>query len=183
MFLEKRLTLSDHELAWRNRELQKRTKAFIDQQSDIQHVHIYLSMSPKNEADTFPLINWLLKEKQVSVYSSKTFFKERRLSHHLIRSIDDFRYDAKGIPEPVQTENVNPEQFDLVLIPLISFDRKGNRIGYGAGLYDRFLNTVRPDCLKVGYCLTPPLDLISDTHEFDIRLDYCLNHLDTYSFA
>lgn len=183
MFLEKRLTLSKNEMTWRNHELQRRAKAFIDQQEKIKHIHTYLSMGAKNEADTFPLIDWMLSERQISVYSSKTYYKERKLTHHQIRTARDFRYDAKRIPEPLLTEVIDPEQFDLVFVPLISFDLKGNRIGYGAGLYDRFLKSVRPDCMKVGYCLTPPLDQIDYTNEYDIPLDYCLNHLNTYSFS
>lgn len=78
------------------------------------------------------------------------------------------------ISEPKGGETISPEKMDIVLVPLVCFDRHGHRVGYGKGYYDRFLSKCRPDCLKVGLSFFGPVDEISDAHGGDVRLDFCV---------
>lgn len=181
MFLEKRLTLTPDELAKRNERLFKNCRRFLAQHPNAQHAHSFVSMAEQNEPDTHKLIDWLI-EKGLKVYSSKTFYRERKLTHHLITNSQDFNLGRKGIPEPKSADLVDPKLIDMVFVPLISFDEHGNRIGYGAGLYDRFLSEVREDCLKVGMAITPPLNNIDYADQYDVKLDFCINHLGIYQF-
>jgi len=64
-------------------------------------------------------------------------------------SFEDLTPGTWGILEPKADclRPVPPAELDLVLVPGVAFDLQGNRLGYGAGYYDRFLTTIRPDCV------------------------------------
>ncbi len=55
-----------------------------------------------------------------------------------------------GIREPQDGSVLDPTAIDLVLVPALAFDGNGHRLGFGAGYYDRFLKTIRPDALRIG---------------------------------
>lgn len=66
--------------------------------------------------------------------------------------------NAKGFAEPAGAATVDPRSLDLVLTPLVAFDARGVRLGFGGGHYDRcfsFLRTrhawFRPKLVGVGY--------------------------------
>lgn len=79
----------------------------------------------------------------------------------------------KGIFEPdaSRLRRVDPLELDLVVIPGVAFDCRRHRIGYGAGYYDRFLMTLRPDCLKVGIAYEMQMIDEFSAAEYDIPMD------------
>ncbi len=83
-----------------------------------------------------------------------------------------FITNSYGIPEPSQGNEISPELIDLVIVPLLCFDKSGNRVGYGKGYYDRFLKKCRKNCIKIGFSHFSPSEPIEDINEFDVPLDY-----------
>ena len=67
-----------------------------------------------------------------------------------IKSVEELSAGAFGILEPArnQERRVQPDEVELVVVPGVSFDRRGHRIGYGMGYYDSLLKKV--DGCKVG---------------------------------
>ncbi|MBL0056804.1 MAG: 5-formyltetrahydrofolate cyclo-ligase [Chitinophagaceae bacterium] len=88
-----------------------------------------------------------------------------------------------GIDEPVDGLDMFPEEIDLVIVPLLAFDRSGYRVGYGKGYYDRFLKECRDDVYKIGFSYFDPVEMIDDVHAFDVKLDCCITPDQTYHFS
>ena len=89
------------------------------------------------------------------------------------------RNNRYGIPEPdaPTTAQVSPDELDLVLLPLLGFDRRGNRLGSGGGYYDRsfaFLRSMarpaRPVLVGIGYHFQEVAELIPES--WDVKLDF-----------
>ena len=85
-----------------------------------------------------------------------------------------------GIREPDRGEEVDPMDLALVLVPLVAADRRGNRVGHGAGFYDRtFASLARvpgtperePGPLLVGLCHDLQVVEELDAHPWDVPLD------------
>jgi 5-formyltetrahydrofolate cyclo-ligase len=68
------------------------------------------------------------------------------------------------------------------LVPLIAFDKKGFRVGYGKGFYDRFITRCHPGVITVGLSFFEPVDAIDDLTEFDVPMKYCVTPNNLYTF-
>ncbi|MGV3684207.1 MAG: 5-formyltetrahydrofolate cyclo-ligase [Daejeonella sp.] len=152
---------------------------------DFKMVHIFLPISMQNEIDTFSILLYFKhSHPNLQIVVPRTNFKSlemlNMLYDHEHTILGRNRY---GIPEPIHGRVVPPAEIDLVFIPLLAFDRNGNRAGYGKGFYDRFLSNCRPDVKKIGLSFFDPVDEISDINEFDVPLDMCLTPGKTWKFG
>lgn len=78
-----------------------------------------------------------------------------------------------GILEPpfVEGNTIEPNRFDVIIVPGSAFDINKNRMGYGAGFYDRFLRRTSIECCKIGICFDFQVSEKIPFDEYDVPLD------------
>ncbi len=81
----------------------------------------------------------------------------------------DLQTGAFNISEPQGNDLVDPSTLDLIIVPAVAFDRRGNRIGRGKGYYDRLL--CRCSAPKIGVCYQCQICADFEPSEFDIPVD------------
>ncbi len=126
--------------------------------------------SKGTEVETLSLIAELLglgKTVAVPIIEKET--RTLRLSR--LESLADLEVSTFDVPEPVSHERpFAAAEVEVVLLPLLGFDGSGNRVGYGAGYYDRFL-AANPHILKFGIAFACQEVSEVSVNEFDVRLD------------
>ncbi len=91
-----------------------------------------------DELDTLPILADLLSAGK-RVYVPRTFVRQRRMIPIRLGDLGKLRQGEFGILEPESEETCAVDELDFVIVPGRAFDRKGNRLGRGAGFYDGFM--------------------------------------------
>jgi 5-formyltetrahydrofolate cyclo-ligase len=176
--LNDRLLLSDTNYTELNKSLLEQFK-MLDL-SGIKTLHIFLPISEKKEPDTFLLIEWLNKNHpEINIIVPKADFETALMTNHEYLGIDDLKKNLYNILEP-QKGKLHEGEVDLVIVPLLAFDKQGYRVGYGKGFYDRFLEGLNAQ--KIGLSLYSAIEKIDDVNEHDIRLDFCITPTEIIKF-
>ena len=183
-FLQKRKALSEQEVEGFSKKIHDWFFNSITVHS-YPTIHVFLPIRRNNEVDTWLIINTLQKDFATNIVIPKSH-NDGTMSHYLLTKDTVLEESKLKIIEPNETQNsglkVQTSKIDLVLIPLLCFDKKGYRVGYGKGYYDRFLAECRPDILKIGLSIFEPVDFIEDINEFDIKMNYCITPNKIWSF-
>ena len=84
---------------------------------------------------------------------------------------DPLKVNRYGIPEPITTSLIYP---DVILVPMVAFDKNLNRLGYGGGYYDRLIDRLskKKKILIIGLALTVQKIKNVPTTKYDKKLDY-----------
>jgi 5-formyltetrahydrofolate cyclo-ligase len=174
-YLTKRKALSSREILEKSQQICDLFFQEIDLNT-VKFLHVFLPIKKHNEIDTFLIIRRLRIEfPLINIVVSRSNLDSFEMQHFLLEE-DNLVENKWGILEPSQASRreVQPQEIDLVIIPLLCFDKQGNRVGYGKGFYDRFLQKCSSKALKVGLCLEQPIEPIEGLNEFDVKMDVCI---------
>ena len=126
--------------------------------------------SKEKEVNTQPLILALFEQKNpVVVPIIQKEDVSLRLSY--LKDLAALVPSTFGVPEPIGSEiPADPADIDIIILPMLGFDRAGGRIGYGAGYYDRFLSK-HPGLFKIGVAFGCQEMEHLPTDENDVKMD------------
>ena len=148
---------------------------------DKTYFHVFLPIEEQKEVNTEFLLH-LLSGKDKEIVISKADFTTRKMTHYLLTDNTKIKKNEYNIPEPMDGIEVPSSKIQVVFVPLLAFDTKGNRVGYGKGFYDQFLAECTPETIKIGLSFFEAETFIADVFEKDIRLDFCITPKNCYRF-
>ncbi|MFY9175484.1 MAG: 5-formyltetrahydrofolate cyclo-ligase [Peptococcia bacterium] len=175
---KKRDSLSWLEVQGKSHEISQRLIMMPEyQQADV--VMLYLSF--ENEVDTKGLIitSWKQKKKVVIPVCQPA---DKTILVSELHSFDELTPGTWNISEP-KKEFLRPipaSRIDLAIIPGLAFDVRGNRLGYGAGYYDRFLPNLSPNCAKIALSYEMTMQEFLPTEAHDVPMDYIITEAKIY---
>jgi len=147
---------------------------------NFRYFHLFLQIPEKKEINTAYILT-ILQAKDKDVIVPK-ISGPSKLNHFLLTDSTVFKKNRWNIPEPVDGISVPPNKIEVVFVPLLAFDLKGHRVGYGKGFYDNFLKECNSNIVKVGLSLFEATQDITDLHKGDVALDFCVTPEKIYSF-
>lgn len=180
-YLSARKSLTPLEIQSKNHLISQRLIHFVPWQK-LKLIHLYLPMLDNKEIDTLPVIQTIRNNFKKLLIAVPKVKDDNQLEHYLLAEHTRLQTNKWGIPEPVDATPVRVEQIDLVIAPMIIFDKTGHRIGYGKGYYDRFLAQCRKDTPKIALCYFDPVDRIAP-EPTDVAMDAVITPEGVWTFS
>ena len=149
----------------------------------IQSLFSYWPIEENNELNTHIITDYLeFKNPGLVVAYPRTDTMMDEIIAVVVNAETDFLKNDFNIYEPAEGDLLPADEIDIVLVPLLAYDKKGYRVGYGKGFYDKFLADCKKDCLKVGFSYFEPVEAITDKADFDVPLNLCITPQTIYVF-
>ena len=124
------------------------------------------------EANMIPILKKF--EKLNYVISLPKIGKRHNMNFFVWSINDPLEINRYGIPEPITNKTVYP---DILLVPLVAYDRDRNRIGYGGGFYDRYIKKIKKvkKVLTIGAAFSYQEVKKIPIEKNDIKLDFIIS--------
>lgn len=173
-----RKQFSDEEVLFQSQEIFNQLQ-FLDFSAD-KTFHVFLPIEKNKEINTHPIINWLFNHHKNVVLP--LVVGDDMLNCKVEKGFKT-QLNTLQIPEPIHYTEIDSSEIDVILVPMFVADKKGNRVGYGGGYYDKFLSRCRPNAKKIGLSYFRPIDNIDDVYFKDFPIDLCITPEEIVSFT
>ena len=121
----------------------------------------------RSEVETEPMIRRAL------TFGKKVVLPKIKGTELALYEIADYNNDVSsgtwGIPEPHESRLIRPDELDLILVPGAAFDGRGNRLGYGAGFYDKLLASFANTTIALAFELQVLPQVPAELHDIPIK--------------
>jgi len=127
---------------------------------------------PSNfEIDDLEILR-LLEKKNIKI-SLPIIKKNKQMNFFKWSNDDPLKINKYGIPEPILLNMTYP---DILLVPLVGFDNGLNRLGYGGGFYDRYIEKIEKikKVIKIGLAFSYQKLKHVPTNQHDKKLDFII---------
>ena len=129
--------------------------------------------STKEEIDLSPVISWLHEQKIICALPKIKSYQTRDMDFLLFQPHTQVTKNKIGIHEPCNSDIVIP---NILILPLLACDLKGNRLGYGLGYYDKYLakaKEINKEIITIGICHEDQISKETlPTEPHDQKLDF-----------
>jgi len=138
--------------------------------------NIMLYISFNKEVDTYPLASFCLNNGK-TVIAPYCIQSERKIIPFKINNLtSNLTKSSFGVMEPKHDslQTVNIKDIDLIIVPGVVFDENCNRIGFGAGYYDRFLSRLSKNTSTIGIAYDYQIIDKVPTDQYDVPLNFII---------
>ena len=128
-----------------------------------------------HEVNVVPLLEKF--EKSNYIISLPKISKNSRMNFFVWSSNDPLNVNEYGIPEPITNRMIFP---DVLLVPLVAYDKNCNRVGYGGGFYDRYIKRTKKikNILTIGLAFSYQKVKKIPIENNDVKLDFIITEKD-----
>ncbi len=132
--------------------------------------HIGITISKFPEVDTYQIIRtaWQLGKK-VSV--PKCIPENRQMVFRQLEQFDQLESVYSNLFEPIVEKTVQTDsaEIDLLLVPGLAFSKKGYRLGFGGGYYDRFLQNYKGNTISLAFAIQLQEEIPLQNHDLAVQ--------------
>lgn len=134
-----------------------------------KNVFVYKSFSSETKTDG--IIRGLYGE-NVNIYVPYCNIEKEEMVAVKYAPDDECTDNVYGIQEPLNLNVINQNEIDAIIIPGLAFDKLGNRIGYGKGYYDKYINSCKSNPALIAICYSEQIiNEYIDADEHDVKVD------------